>query len=99
MHYQSIQTHEGITLLASPPLKRLTNNLHDLITIALETYIKTRGSSFALTKLHYVSDEKHEDRFSMHFDALAKDLEQNVNTPLSLTFTVSIGDYKCFPQL
>lgn len=86
------------SLHASPPLKRLQENLQDLITIALEAYTRTHGNCYALTKLHYVSDEKHEGRFSMHFDALAKDLEANVNTPLSLTFTVKAGDYECYPH-
>ena len=88
----------GTSLLASPPLKRLQENLHDLIIIALEAYTQTPGNSYALTKLHYVSDEKHEGRFCMHFDGLVKDLEANVNTPLSLTFTVKIGDYECYPH-
>lgn len=87
------------SLHASPPLKRLQENLQDLIIIALEAYTQTHGNSYALVTLHYVSDEKHEGRFSMHFDALAKDLEANVNTPVSLTFTVKVGDYECYPHL
>lgn len=93
-----IKTHAGTSLLASPPLKRLQENLHDLIIVALEAYTKTHGNSFALTNLHYVSDEKHEGRFCMHFDGLVKDLEVNVNIPLSLTFSVKIGDYECYPH-
>lgn len=89
---------DATNLIASPPLKRLEANLHDLIIACWEAYTRTPGSSLALTKLHYVSDEKHEGKFSMHFDALVKDLDQNENTPASLTFTVKMGDFECYPH-
>lgn len=86
---------DATNLRASPPLKRLQENLHDLIIIAYEAYTKTHGQSLSLVALHFVSDEKHEGRFCMHFDGQVKDLDLNVNTPLSLTFAVKIGDELC----
>lgn len=80
------------TLRASPPLRRLQASLQDLILIALEAYTKTHGQSYALTTLHYVSDEKRAERFSMHFDALARDLEQNACIPIQLTLNVRTGE-------
>lgn len=81
----------GTTLRASPPLRRLQVSLQDLILIALEAYTKTHGQSYALTTLHYVSDEKHAGKFCMHFDGLVKELEANANIPIQLTLNVRVG--------
>lgn len=90
---------DATTLQGSPPLKRLQENLHDLIIVSFEAFTQTRGLCLSLTKLHYVSDEKHEGRFSMHFDALVRAQGLADAIPLSLSFNVKMGDYECYPHL
>lgn len=80
---------DGVTpLQSSPALKRLQASLHDLIVIACQQSMLAPGNTFALSQLTFVSDEKSEGRFSMHFGALVKALELNVNIPLTLTLNV-----------
>lgn len=81
----------GTTLIASPCLNRLQANLQDLIIIAYEAYTKAPGNLLRLDKLVYVSGEKLEDRYSMHFEGLVKDLAQNATTTVNLTFTANIN--------
>lgn len=83
----------------SLPLRRLRDHLHDLIIISLEAYTQTPGQSFSLIRLHYASDEKHAERYSMHFDALARVPDQNADIPIKLSLSVSLGDVECYPQL
>lgn len=81
----------GTTLIASPCLNRLQANLHDLIIIAYEAYTKAPGNLLRLDKLVYVSGERLEDKYCMHFEGLVKDLAQHGITTVHLTFTASVG--------
>lgn len=85
---------DSSTLCTSPLLRNLTDHLRDLITIAFEASCNRPSNYLALTKLEYVSDEKHADKFSMHFAARVRDHGQIGDVPLRVTFTVE-EDREC----
>lgn len=85
------KTSAGTTLLSSPTLSRVHHNLHDLIIAYLEEHTKIRSGSFSLEAFQYVLGERQDGRFSMLLTVQAKELVQNVNTPLVLTLHVSDG--------
>lgn len=91
-------TADATTLYASPQLRRLTENLHDLIIISLERYTKAPGNSFVLTRLEYVSGENNDARSYMHFDAQVKELGRLGNIPLRLSIIVETPpeDESCY---
>lgn len=81
------KTADATTLLASPPYQRLKAHLQDLIIVACER-CTIPGAQLHLARLQYVSDEKHADKFSMHFAALVKEAGHVGGIPLQVTFTV-----------
>lgn len=81
------KTVDATTLLASPPLRRLQVNLSDILIIACERFC-IPGAQLHLSTLHYVSDEKHADRFCMHFEGLVKEAGRIGNIPLQVSFIV-----------
>lgn len=83
-------TDENLDLIASPPLRRLTRHLHDIIRIAFETSTNIPSKSLYLTRLQYVSDEKLDGKFCMHFAALVRDQEHGDAITINLTFTAEV---------
>jgi len=85
-------TYVATSLLPSPPLKRLVDQLHDLIIISCERSISPPGKQLELVRFQYVSDENNDEKCSMLFDVLVKVHGQLGNIPLRLQFTVGSGE-------
>jgi len=87
------------TLMSSPPLRRLEDNLRDLITIAYERCTNRRSNSLILARLEYVISEKQDEKCFMRFGVLVKEAEQNENVPLILTIIAETEEDASCSQL
>lgn len=83
------KTDDDTTLSPSPALLRLHRNFHDLIIITCEAYMKVPSKCLSLIRLSYVFDEKLEEKYCMHFDALVRELGQKDAIPLHLSIIAS----------
>jgi len=83
------KTDDDTTLQSTPALLRLHRNLHDLIIICAEHYMKTPSKSLCLTRLQYVFDEKLDGKYCMHFDVLVRELDQKDGIPMQVTISAS----------
>lgn len=81
------------TLLVTPPSRRLTDHLHDLIIIAYERSTNRRSKSLGLTRLEYVSGENKDGKYSMRLNALVREQDRDASVALHLTITVSEEDW------
>lgn len=86
----TLTTDEHIDLIGSPALRRLTRHLHDIIRIACEASTNTPSKSLYLTRLQYVSDEKLDGKFCMHFAALVREQDRADAITINLTFTAEV---------
>lgn len=85
------------TLSPSPQSRRLTEHLHDLITIAFEAFTNRPSNSLTLTRLEYVSGEKNGEKYSMRFAALVREADLPAGVPILLNITAE-EDQSCLAQ-
>jgi len=90
-------TQGASTLQQSPQLRRLTDHLRDLITIAYEACTSRRGSSLDLTRLEYASGERQGEKFCMRFDALVRAQDRSEPVRLKVTIIAEPETEQCFP--